>query len=239
MIDKKHINYRLVINVLGIVLIIGLSLFVYFYFKEDFELLKTKEGIEAFINKIKNTGLISGLILIIIQTLQVIVAFIPGEFVEIASGVLFGPFVGTILCLVGLNLGTIIIFYLVKLFGKGFVKDNVSEKEYKYLKFLEDPNRALVILFFIFLIPGIPKDILIYLVPLTKVKLSRFMIVSSIARIPSILPSTIIGMSILEQNYVLAIVIFVVFLVIAIIGIIFNKHIYGFIERKFLNKSQH
>ena len=75
--------------------------------------------------------------------------------------------------------------------------------------------------------------------PLTKVKLSRFMIVSSIARIPSILPSTIIGMSILEQNYVLAIVIFVVFLVIAIIGIIFNKHIYGFIERKFLNKSQH
>lgn len=236
--EKKRINPQLIINLVAIFFLISLFVFLFIYFYDEIKNLDTEEGLNSFIEQIQNTGFLGGLILIIIQTLQIVVAFIPGEFVEIASGVMFGPFLGLILCIIGLNLGTLIIFGLVKLLGKPFVKQNVKEKEYKYFKFLEDPNRALIILFFIFLIPGIPKDILIYLVPLTKVKLWKFLIASSIARIPTIISSTFIGSSILSENYLVATIVFVIFLVLAIVGLIFNKQICDFLENRVFNKKK-
>lgn len=235
--EKKQFNVKLFINILAILILLGIFIFVFFYFYDEIKLLDSEEGIDNFINKIQSTGFFGGLILITIQILQVVVAFIPGEFVEIASGVMFGPILGLIICLIGLNLGTMIIFGLVKLLGKPFVKQNVSEKEHKYLKFLDDPNRALIMLFFIFLIPGIPKDVLIYLVPLTKVKMGKFLITSSIARIPSIISSTFIGSSILNDNYLAASIVFIVFLALAILGLIFNKQIYNFLDKKLFNKK--
>lgn len=70
--------------------------------------------------------------------------------------------------------------------------------------------------------------------------MTRFMIVSSIARIPSIISSTFIGASIIEGNYISSIIISVIFLILAIVGIIFNKQISEFIDKKiipFYNKK--
>lgn len=236
--NKKSKKVQMIINIVAIILIIGIFIFLFFNYRNDLKLLSTDQGREQFINRIQDAGFFGALILVLIQALQVVVAFIPGEFVEISSGALFNPFLGLILCLIGLNIGTMIIFGLVKFLGKPFVNQNIDTEKQGKFAFLKDPNRALIIMFFIFLIPGIPKDIFIYPVPLTKVKMWKFMIVSSIARIPSILSSTFIGAAILEQNYLTAIIIFVVCLVLAIIGLIFNKKIYSVIESKFSKKSK-
>lgn len=232
----KKIN--IIINVIAIVILVTLFILLYINYKDELRLLETKEGRDQLIEMIQSTGIFGGLIVILIQTLQVVVAFIPGEFVEIISGAMFGSFIGLLICLIGLNIGTLIIFGLVKLLGKPFVNENTKGHESRF-KFLNDPNRALIILFFINLIPGIPKDLLIYPIPLTKIKMYKYMIVSSIARIPSILSSTIIGASILDQNYLTAIITFVIFFVLAILGLIFNKKIDNLINKliqKFKNK---
>ena len=231
----KKFKAQAIINIVAIILLTALFISLYFIFKDKFDLLNTKEGLENFINDVQNTGFLCGIILVVIQILQVVVAFIPGEFVELASGIMFGPVLGLVLCLIGLNIGTIIIFGLVKLLGKPFVDENVSDHNQKFL-FLNNSNRTLIILFFIFLIPGIPKDILIYLVPLTKVKIWQFLIVSSVSRIPSILTSTIAGTSIINGDYLVAGIIMGISLILAIIGLIFNKQITNYIENKVLKK---
>lgn len=231
----KKFKAQAIINIVAIILLTALFISLYFIFKDKFDLLNTKEGLENFINDVQNTGFLGGIILVVIQILQVVVAFIPGEFVELASGIMFGPVLGLVLCLIGLNIGTIIIFGLVKLLGKPFVDENVSDQNQKFL-FLNNSNRTLIILFFIFLIPGIPKDILIYLVPLTKVKMWQFLIVSSVSRIPSILTSTIAGTSIINGDYLVAGIIMGISLILAIIGLIFNKQITNYIENKVLKK---
>ena len=231
----KKFKAQAIINIVAIILLTALFISLYFIFKDKFDLLNTKEGLENFINDVQNTGFLGGIILVVIQILQVVVAFIPGEFVELASGIMFGPVLGLVLCLIGLNIGTIIIFGLVKLLAKPFVDENVSDHNQKFL-FLNNSNRTLIILFFIFLIPGIPKDILIYLVPLTKVKMWQFLIVSSVSRIPSILTSTIAGTSIINGDYLVAGIIMGISLILAIIGLIFNKQITNYIENKVLKK---
>lgn len=230
--DKKSKKVIIIIDIIVILFLIGISIFLFVHYYDDFKLLKTDEGVAQFVEKVHNAGFGGVLLLMLIQIFQVVVAFIPGEFVELSSGMLFGPFWGLIICLIGLNIGTMVIFGLVKLLGKPFVSQSIGKNsKTPKLDFLKEPNRALIILFFIFLVPGIPKDILIYPIPLTKIKMWKFMIVSSIARIPSILSSTFVGAAILEKNYVTAGIIFVVFLLLAILGLIFNKKIYEWVEK--------
>ena len=144
----KKVN--IIINIVAIILLVALFVGLFIYFYDDIVKLNTKEGLEAFILTLQNTGFLGAVILILIQTLQVVVVFIPGEFVELASGVMFGPVFGLFICLLGLNLGTMVIWGLVKLLGRPFVDSNIGDSINK-LEFLNEPNRALVILFFIFL----------------------------------------------------------------------------------------
>ena len=228
---------QILINLIALALLLGIAIFVTVRYSDTFASLSTDEGLRRFVEEIQSTGIFGALILCLIQTLQVVVAFIPGEFVELAAGVMFGPLLGLILCLVGLNLGTALIFLLVRRLGRAFVDENVSERDFKRLTFLNDPRRALIILFFIFLIPGIPKDVLIYPIPLTKVKLSHFLIVSSIARIPTIITSTLTGSAVIEENYTLAVIMTVISVALAALGLIFNKRICSLIDKRFPNTT--
>ena len=235
---KRAHRVNLIVNIVAAVILLAVFVGIFIYFYDEIQWLGTQEGREDFIEKLRGTGVLGVIILTLIQILQVVVAFIPGEVVELASGALYGVFGGLVLCLVGLNIGTLIIFGLVRLLGGAYVRENVSKKQYKYLQILNDPNRALVALFFIFLIPGIPKDILIYFIPLTRVKMWKFMIVSSVARIPSIVSSTFTAEAALRGDYLSAGIIFGVFLVLGVLGLIFNKQIYALAEKIFVRKKQ-
>lgn len=229
---------NLIVNIVAAVILLAVFVGIFIYFYDEIQWLGTQEGREDFIEKLRGTGVLGVIILTLIQILQVVVAFIPGEVVELASGALYGVFGGLVLCLVGLNIGTLIIFGLVRLLGGAYVRENVSKKQYKYLQILNDPDRALVALFFIFLIPGIPKDILIYFVPLTRIKMWKFMIVASVARIPSIVSSTFTAEAALRGDYLSAGIIFGIFLVLGVLGLIFNKQIYALAEKIFVRKKQ-
>lgn len=223
---------QLILNVTALLFIIAIFSFVTVKF------LGFCGGSEEFVEYIRQRGIGGALVLIAVQTLQVVVAFIPGEVVELAAGVMYGPWIGLILCLIGLNVGTVLIFCLVKWFGKAFVKDRMKGKELPFSGIANDERRLLVIMFFLLMIPGIPKDILIYAVPLTSVRMHRFMIVSTIARIPTVITSTFTGAAVIEKNFTLAIILTALSLILATLGIIFNKKICTLIDRAFPKKSE-
>ena len=162
-------------------------------------------------------------IFVAIRAAQTVVKLIPAEPLEIGSGVLYGTWGGMLLCLLGTELGSLIIILLTKLFGRRLVNFFVPIEKLDSLSFLKNEKNVFRTLFLIYLIPGTPKDILTYAAALTNRDMKRFLLITSIARIPSIVSSTWCGNQIVGRNFKLAIIIFVVTAVLSIVCSFFYK----------------
>lgn len=141
--------------------------------------------------------------------LQVVVAIIPGEPLEIAAGYAFGAVEGTVLCLAGTFLGSMAVFLLVRRFGTRAVEIFIPLEELRPLRFLQKSERRLRLwVFFIFFLPGTPKDLLCYFAGLTDLSWGKWLLLCSVGRLPSILTSTIGGSALGVQDYQFAILVF-------------------------------
>lgn len=212
--------------------IIALLLTIYICYKLIPLLISLKDpnNQEKFKNYIENMGFKGWLVLLTIQIFQIFIAFIPGEIVELLAGILYGAWGGLLLCLIGISIASVLIYYTVKLFANKYM---IKYKEkLKTYNFLNNPKKIHIYFFILFLIPGLPKDIFIYLAPFLPIKFASFLIVSLIARIPSIISSTIVGSSIVKGNYLLSIIIFAIFLVLGVLGILFNDKIINLFKHK-------
>lgn len=186
--------------------------------------LKNESELAQFEDSIRNIGVWGIPVMLLIQILQVVLAIIPGEPIELAMGALYGTFGGCLLCLVGIAVGTTIIFLGVKRFGRKFVENFISGEKFTKLKFLKDPSKRDVLLFLLMFIPGTPKDTLTYFAPFTGVSFARFLVISTVARIPSVITSSYIGSNIMDGNYIRGIVAFVIVGIVSLAGIIiYNK----------------
>ena len=156
--------------------------------------------------------------------LQVIVAIIPGEPFEIGAGYAFGMWEGTLLCMIGILCGSAIVFLIVRIFGIKLVEVFFPVKKIESLKLLQNHKRFNTIVFILSFVPGTPKDLLSYFIGLTEMKLSTWLGIVAVSRIPSVITSTIGGNALGSQNYKFAIIVFSVTAVIAGIGLfIYNR----------------
>jgi uncharacterized membrane protein YdjX (TVP38/TMEM64 family) len=165
------------------------------------------------------------LILLGIQVLQVVIAVIPGEPVEILAGAAYGALGGLGICLSGCAAASALVFILVKKFGAPLVTRLFGEKNSRAYAFLQDTPRISRAVFILFLIPGTPKDLLTYIVPLSKLGLVRFIFISAFARIPSIVSSTMMGDSMIQGNRRLLLVIFGITAVTGLLGFYFKERV--------------
>lgn len=188
--------------------------------------LSTKEGQIAFKEKVTNSGTIGMLLLFTIQISQIFLFILPGEPIEILAGMCYGWIWGTIFIMVSSAIIASLIFMLVRKIGKQFVYDFSDEEKIKKIensKLFKNPKKIETVLFILFLIPGTPKDLLTYLSGLLPIKMSRFILLSTIARIPSIVTSTIAGANIAVGDWRKAIILYILIVVIvAIVLYIFN-----------------
>lgn len=175
------------------------------------------------------------LIMLGIQMIQVIIAFIPGEPVELLSGVLFGAWGGLFLCLAGIVLASSIIFITVQRFGYPLVLRLFGKDKLKEFKFLNSGEKVEIVTFILFLIPGTPKDMLTYLAGVSDIKLSRFLLLSTFARIPSIITSTTMGATMSRGNWKMTLLIFFLTAGTGLVGILYKDkiiHQLHFLHRK-------
>lgn len=157
--------------------------------------------------------------------LQVIVALIPGEPLELAAGYAFGAVEGTLLSMLGIVLGSWVIFIAVRRFGQKLVEVFFPEKDLKQLSFLKNPKKAKALAFILMTIPGTPKDMLSYVAGLTPLALKEWLTIVVIARIPSLLTSTVSGGAAGEENYLLAGIMLAVTLIFSGVGILYYRKI--------------
>jgi uncharacterized membrane protein YdjX (TVP38/TMEM64 family) len=161
-------------------LLLVLATGAFFFFHYDLHtFFINRKKIIAFVNSF---GPLSVVIFIGLQILQVIVAPIPGEVNGFIGGYLYGPVLGTLYSTIGLTIGSWIAFLLARWLGLPFVEKVVGARMLrKYDYFME--HRGLLITFILFVIPGFPKDALSYLIGLSHLKVSTFLIICTTGRL--------------------------------------------------------
>lgn len=179
---------------------------------------------DTFRDWVQSHGIVSRLAFLGMTMLQVVVAVIPGEPLELVAGYAFGTIEGTLLCMVGATLGGVPIFLLVKKYGIKAVEVFFPKEKVESLKFLKSSPKRDFLIFILFFLPGTPKDLLNYIVGLTDMRLSRWLFISFFARIPSIITSTISGNALQGRKYLFAIIVYGVTFAVSAVGIlVYNK----------------
>ena len=160
-----------------------------------------------------------------LMALQVVIVLIPGEPLELAGGYAFGALEGTVLALSGFVIGSAAVFALVRRFGVKLVEVFFSQDKIRQMEFMRNPKKTKVIAFIIMMIPGTPKALISYFAGLTKLTMAEWLKIVAIARIPSLIGSTIPGGAAGSENYVLAGVIMGFSLLISAVGVAYYRKI--------------
>lgn len=175
---------------------------------------------EQFREWVDQNGLMGRLAFVSMVALQIFVAVIPGEPMEIGAGYAFGTLEGTLLCMAGSLIGSTLVFLFVRKCGIRAVEVFFPNEKINSLQFLQNKKRLNLWTFIVFFIPGTPKDILSYCLGLTSMKMSTWLLISTFARIPSIITSTLGGDALGMGKRDVAILVFVITLFISVGGLL-------------------
>ena len=166
--------------------------------------LSTHEGQIAFKNKINSMGFTGVLMLFGLQVVQMLLVILPGEPFEVLAGMCYGTWGGYLFITISVLITNIIIFFTVRKLGKkylyNFFKKEKVEKVMKS-KLFKNPRNIEFVLFVLFFLPASPKDLFVYIGGLLPVKPSRFILIATFARFPSIITSTMVGANISNGNW--------------------------------------
>lgn len=154
---------------------------------------------------------------------QIVIAFIPGEPLELAAGYAFGAAEGTVLCVAGIMLGSALVYALVRTLGMRIINVFFSAEKVRSLPFWQNQKRLELIAFILFLIPGTPKDLMTYAIGLTPVRLHRWLIITGTARLPSVITSTLCADAMAAGDYRMAIGMLLLSALMALIGILYYR----------------
>ena len=167
----------------ALLLIILILLISYSYFFKGFIYNLVNSDVEGIIKLINSFGNLSVFVFVLIIIIEVVLAPIPGMFLNIAGGITFGPFLGAVLSIIGNIIGASICFFLAKYLAGDYIERLIDEKRLK--TFQKYTNRyGYFVLFVLRLNPVTSSDIFSYLAGLIKMKYKYFIISTTLGLIP-------------------------------------------------------
>jgi len=203
-------------------LFVLIFLFVFIFRQQLMNIFSSPEKLKAWL---KSGRILTPLLFIGLQALQVVVFIIPGEVPQIAGGYLFGIWDGILLSITGIAAGSIISFYLARILGVPFIHSIFKPEKVKKTEEIIVSSRSKLAFFLLFLIPGIPKDILCYIAGLSPMKIYTFLIISTAGRLPGIIGSVLMGDAAAGKRWLFAGIIFTVAVVLFFIGFIYRERL--------------
>jgi uncharacterized membrane protein YdjX (TVP38/TMEM64 family) len=214
---------------LAVVLLLGLLMFAPSLWAEVqrwFGLITDREWIRA---TIQSYGWAAPLVFIGVQIAQVIAAPVPGEATGFIGGYLFGSLLGFIYSSIGLTTGSLINFGIGRFLGERFVRRLIPEEKFKRIDRMVN-RQGVIAVFFMFVIPGFPKDYLSLALGLTTLPLKVFAILACIGRMPGTLLLSLQGASLYDQNYALLAIVAVACLVLVLLAYRYREALYRWVE---------
>lgn len=225
--NKKNVIVSVLKVLLLVAIVVGIPLYIYFFQKDWLSQFRNFDDIISYLQGYK---LESIPIYIGIQVLQIVISVIPGQFFNLAAGYLYTFFPALLFSIIGAFLGTLISFTLAKLLGSDFVHLFFGkEKTQEYVKKLNS-KKAYTVVFFLYLIPGLPKDVVSYAAGVSDMKFKPFMLLSLVGRLPGMMGSIMIGSMWHKEEYIGMIILAVLAVAAFILCIVFRKKINKFLD---------
>jgi len=212
-------------------IIIGLSAIVYIFAPEFVTIFKDIDKAKEYLLQYKAASI---LIFMLLQIIQIVISVLPGQVLQFAAGYIYGFPFGILWSLIGIALGTIITFYLAKFLGKDAM--HVIFGEEKITRFINVLNskKAYTVIFVLFLIPGIPKDLISYAAGVSEINLKPFLILSLVGRSPALIATIAMSRLLYNGDYIwLGIFIFII-VVLFILGIWKHKHLTEYMDKAYI-----
>ena len=213
--------------ILLVIIVAGIPAFLYLKYGAE---LFSKDSAERVVDYLKANSSIAALLIICIQIVQVVICFLPGQPVQFAASYMFGVARGFAFSITGAVIGTVISFYLAKLLGNDAMNLFFGEEKVRDYKKKLDSGRGLLLAFLIYLIPGIPKDMVSYVAGISDMRFRPFLLVATVGRIPGMLGSLMLGHFFGRQDYRAMIIIAVIIAVILLICYIKRDALIGFLD---------
>ncbi len=185
--------------------------------------LTTTEGQVEFKKKIDSMGFLGMLMLFGLQFAQIFLVVLPGEPLEILAGMCYGSIGGMLFIFASVFIISALIVFLVKFLGEKFVYDiwgKEKVKKIKKSKVFRNPKKVQLLLIILFLIPGTPKDLLTYIGALLPINSIEFILISTFARFPSIISSTIAGANIAMGDFKTMAIVYGITIVVTIVAVV-------------------
>ncbi len=224
--SKKSNITKNVIKLLLVILVILLMLPLILKISVLFKDISTEEGRLAFKDQITNLGFKGIFIILGLTIIQIFLLVLPGEPVEILAGMCYGSIGGLIIIYIGVFISSAIIILLINKYGKNIIYSFVEKDKIEKLensKIFKTGNLDLILII-LFALPGTPKDLITYMGAILPIRPLKFIMISTFARFPSIITSTIMGNNLLEGNWFFIIGVYVITFAISGIFIYFyNK----------------
>ena len=196
---------------------------------DDFEgIYSSSDKLSKFL---QGLGPYSPAVFVLLQVLQVIAAPFPGELTGVAGGFVYGKGIGFVLSTVGLSLGSWVAFELASILGRPFVERFVRVEVLQKFNFLTTRTGTLIC-FILFLFPGFPKDYLFYVLGLSRMRLSTFLLVSVLGRLPGTYLLTVQGATIRNEQYHTFLLITVASLGVLIIAYLYRNQLFDWLKHR-------
>jgi uncharacterized membrane protein YdjX (TVP38/TMEM64 family) len=217
-------------------IIVGLPLLIYFRHPELVQLVMNRELLTETLNDNMLTG---SLIFIGLQILQIVISIIPGQIIQFAGGYVFSIPMALLLIVVGCLLGEFLAFKLANFLGRDFVYMLAGEE--KAQKFIDTMNskKAFVAVLLIYLLPGLPKDVFTYVAGFSKLKAIPFVCISTIARLPAMFGSLLMGSFVYTKNTTGLRVVVAIAAVVLLVAFIYRKKLNALLDKLYVTRYAH
>ena len=234
-IFKKRITSKTKLKIIAVVAVILLiAIYVIWDLLNNGPLTSFLNNKDTIISWVEGHGFLGPLAFIFLQVLQIVLAPIPGQIVGGVGGFLFSWW-GVLWTCIGTAIGGFIVFWLSRKFGRPLVEKIVKKDSLDKFDFIFNNNTSFI-LFVIFLIPGLPDDIICYLAGLTKISLKKLVALFVVGRLPAIIITNYLGFGIGEENLTPVIVISIIIAIVLALIVWQREKIIGFLKKLQQNK---
>ncbi|AGN00026.1 hypothetical protein L593_00355 [Salinarchaeum sp. Harcht-Bsk1] len=183
---------------------------------------------------VSDFGVFAPLALVLLQALQVVAAPIPGQVLAVVAGYLFGPWWGTLYNMTGIMIGSTVAFWLSRRFGRSYVEAMVHPDLIETFDDIEEDN-VMAALFVLFLVPGMPDDVLCFVGGLTDVRLRKLVLVALVGRTPAFFVVNVLGDQLGAGEIGIATGLAIAMLVVSGLGYIYRGRVLSWLEQKDLS----
>lgn len=218
-----------------IIVVVGIPLYIYLMYPEVLREFDDLDSINALLERYKG---FSVLVYLGLQIFQIVVSVLPGQVLQFSSGYFYGFWFGYLFSIVGVALGTIITFYLARLLGKDAMYLLFGEKRFSRFVELLNRKKAHIVIFVIYLVPGIPKDLISYAAGVSEFRLEALLLLSLVGRTPAMMVSIVIGQMTRSENYTWAIILAGVAVILFILCIVKRKMLMAWADQLYNKLNQ-